>query len=126
VELQVTHVVPNDMIKLKLLEGTNQNTPIRVAFRRWELHELPSLRETKKEIWQIGTSPNVEKPRYVIFAAQTSRQDSPTSDISKFDNINLSNIQLMLNSECFPYENTTNEFNKSKYTAAYESYQKFR
>src|SRR5699024_3212890 len=60
VELQVTHVVPNDMIKLKLLEGINQNTPIRVPFRRWELHELLSLRETKKEIWQIGTSPNVE------------------------------------------------------------------
>ncbi|CAG9760692.1 unnamed protein product [Ceutorhynchus assimilis] len=60
IELKVKYVYLNDMIKLNVFEEIAKNKPIFNAYRNWEIHELPALRTTKRDIWTINqTPPNI-------------------------------------------------------------------
>jgi len=50
----------------------------------------------------VKTATQLEKARYVIFALQTGRKSIMSRDVSVFDNCNLTNIKLYLNSEFYP------------------------
>uniref|UniRef100_A0A6P7GUF1 Uncharacterized protein LOC114346600 n=1 Tax=Diabrotica virgifera virgifera TaxID=50390 RepID=A0A6P7GUF1_DIAVI len=41
IELRVKHIYPNDEIKLQLMKSIQEDRPIVIPFRKWELHELP-------------------------------------------------------------------------------------
>ena len=62
-----------------------------MAFRSWDLYEFPLLQSTTKYSWTIKTATQLEKPRYDIFAIQTDRKNVMSEDISRFDNLQLSN-----------------------------------
>lgn len=127
IELKVKHVFLNDALKLDLLTQINNDKSILMPYRQWELHELPSLTSggTTKEIWSVKTCTNVESPRYIIVAFQTNRKDQQSQDVTLFDNINISNIRLTLNSEYYPYEDMKLDFNSKKYHEAYYMYTQF-
>lgn len=127
VELKVKHVFLNDVLKLNLLSQINSDKPILIPYRQWELHELPALTTggTTKEIWSVKTCTNVESPRYVIVAFQTDKKDKKTQDVTLFDNIDISNIKLSLNSEYYPYEDMKLNFTSKKYSEAYYMYTQF-
>lgn len=126
IELALKHVVPNDLIKLDMLEKINQGQPIKIAFYKWDLVELPSLRKTKKEIWNIGTSTNARRPRYIVFAIQKNRKDNIKKDITFFDNGNLSDVKIYQNNESFPYESDDFDFARNQYSRAYKSFTNFQ
>lgn len=93
VELKVKHVYPNDQVKLQLLEQINRNRVISLPFRKWEIHELPTLNSTNKEIWRVKTSTQLEKPRYVILCFQTNKKNNPKADVTLFDHCNLRSVR---------------------------------
>ncbi|KAJ8981579.1 hypothetical protein NQ317_002607 [Molorchus minor] len=116
IELKVKHVFLNDVIKMNLLSQINTDRPILMPYRQWELHELPSLTNgTTKEIWSVKTCSNMESPRYIIIAFQTNRKEQKKRDVTFFDNIEISNIKLTLNSEYYPYEDMKLDFSSKKY-----------
>ena len=124
IELKVKHVFLNDVLKLDLLTQINSDKPILMPFRQWELHELPALTNgTMKEIWSVKTC--TESPRYIIMAFQTNKKDQKMQDVTEFDNIDVSNIKLMLNSEYYPYEDMKLDFSSRKYSEAYYMYTQF-
>lgn len=126
IELKVKHVFLNDVFKLNLLSQINSDKAILIPFRQWELHELPALSTaTNKEIWSVKTCTNVESPRYVIVAFQTSRKDNKSKDITYFDHINISNIKLSINSEYYPHEDMKLDFSSRKYAEVYYMYTQF-
>ncbi|KAJ8977252.1 hypothetical protein NQ317_007429 [Molorchus minor] len=126
IELKVKHVFLNDVLKLKLLTEINKDKPILIPYRQWEYHELPSLTNgTSKEIWSIKTCTNLESPRYVIVAFQTNLKDNKSEDITYFNNLNISNIKLNINSEYYPYEDMKLDFDARKYADAYYMYTQF-
>nr|XP_023016235.1 uncharacterized protein LOC111505627 [Leptinotarsa decemlineata] len=54
IEWRIGHIVPEDRQKLKLLNRVNKNannSKVKVAYRIWELYELPTLRETHPQIF---------------------------------------------------------------------------
>lgn len=59
--------------KASLLKSIQNDPPLMVSHRAWELYEYPQLPETSKHIWTVKTSSQLEKPRYVILAFQTDR-----------------------------------------------------
>lgn len=126
IELKVKHIQPNDMIKLHLLQEINRNKIIQIPFRKWEFYELPSLRVSNKDLWNVKTSTNLERPRFVIVAFQTNRKDNSKATVAQFDHLNLINIRLWLNSEVYPFESQNFDFSKSQYTEAYQSYCDFQ
>ena len=126
IELKVKHIVPNDELKINLLQSIRSDQPILIPYRKWELHELPALTSgAEKEIWSVKTTPAVECPRYVIVAFQTNRKDNLKENPTLFDPINVRNIKVQLNGEYFPYESMGLNFDKNKYAEAFHNYAEF-
>ncbi|KAJ8977826.1 hypothetical protein NQ317_011910 [Molorchus minor] len=113
---------------MNLLSQINTDRPILMPYKKrmgiaWE---LPSLTNgTTKEIWSVKTCSNMESPRYIIVAFQTNRKEQKKRDVTFFDNIEISNIRLTLNSEYYPYEDMKLDFSSKKYHEAYFMYTQF-
>ncbi|KAK9680971.1 hypothetical protein QE152_g38663 [Popillia japonica] len=108
------------------LEYIDKSNNIQVAFRSWELQELPLVQQTTRHIWAIKTTSHVETPRFIIFGFQTDRKNSLNRDMSLFDDCELTNIKLYLNSDVFPYDNINIDFKKNQYAILYEMYSQFQ
>lgn len=125
IQWKVPHVRLNEEAKLDLLKQVNRNAPINIAYRKWDLYELPSMREAKADIWPVKTSRHLEKPRFIIVAFQKKRKNDKSVDASKFDHCHLTNIKLYLH-DVYPYEQWNLEIMKNQYAMAYQSYAKFQ
>lgn len=102
---KMPYVRVEDEIKLSLMKMVEKDQPIVIPFRRWQLHEYPSLPSSKFQTWTVKTSSMLEKPRYVIFGFQTARKDVVGKSASQFDLCDLENVKLYLNSKYHPYDN---------------------
>ena len=74
----------------------------------------------------VKTATQLEKPRYVIFALQISRKNIMSRDGSVFDDCNLSNMKLYLNSTFYPYDDLNLDFGKKRYAILFDMYARFR
>ena len=126
IQWRIPHVSLNEVNKLSLLRTLESGRYLSVGFRSWDLYEFPLLQNTTKHSWAVKTATQLEKPRYVVFALQTNRKNNPTADPAKFDNCNLTNVKLYLNSECYPYDDMNLDFKKNKFAVLYDMYAKFR
>lgn len=122
---RVPHVTLADSAKLSLLKTIQSNT-IQISFRNWELYEYPVLPTVNEHVWNVKTSNQLEKPRYIILALQTNRKNKKNFDPSMFDHCNLSNVQIFLNSVSYPYETMALDFDKNQYALLYDMYTRFR
>ncbi|CAG9763457.1 unnamed protein product [Ceutorhynchus assimilis] len=104
----------------------DKNSDILIAFRSWELIEYPELLKTNRHNWPVKTSTRVETPRHVIVAFQTEKRDSLNSNMSEFDDINLRNIKVFLNSERYPYNDLNLDISKNRFAVLYEMYSQFQ
>lgn len=102
---RVPHVTVSDEYKIKLLNMIESDSIIHLPFRQWEMHEYPVLPQTSRQTWSVKTSNQMEKPRFVILAFQTGKNNELSKNASNFDHCNLNNIKLYLNSQYFPYDN---------------------
>ena len=116
----------SDGIKLNLMRYIDRNLSIPLAFRTWELYEYPTLPTSQKHLWNIKTSTHMEKPRFVIIGFQTARKNDKQKDMSCFDHCNLYNARLFLNSQYFPYESFSVDYEKGIYSTLYEAYSNFQ
>lgn len=102
---KIPYIRVEDELKLSLLKVTDSDNYLQVPFRRWQLHEYPSLPSTKFQTWTVKTSSMIDKPRYVIVAFQIGRKDQSAKNSSHFDLCSLDNVKLYLNSKYYPYDN---------------------
>jgi hypothetical protein len=119
------HIQVNDELRLQLMDSIKTDRGVLMPFRRWELHELPSLRATEQDVWSVKTSTNLEKPRYVIVAFHSDKRDKNNTNVSKFDHCNIRNVKIYLNSEAYPYDNLNLNIPKD-YLLAYQMYVDFQ
>lgn len=124
---RIQHIELNDEMKIELFNGLKLDKPIQLAFRRWELHVLPSLRTTDHDIWPVKTSTSLERPRYVIVCFQQEKYlNNRQQSITQFTNANIRNIRVHLNSKVYPYDNLNLNFTKGNYLPAYYLYSCFQ
>ncbi|XP_024881475.1 uncharacterized protein LOC112460820 [Temnothorax curvispinosus] len=123
---RMPHVALNDVTKLSLLRTLESGRFLSAGFRSWDLYEFPLLQSTTKHSWAVKAAPQLEKPRYVIFALQTGRRNEFAGDASRFDHCELANVKLYLNSEFYPYDDVNVDFESDKFAVLYEMYAKFR
>lgn len=126
IQWRMPHVILNDVNKLSLLKTLETGRYLSMSFRSWDLYEFPLLQSTTKHLWTVKTATNLEKPRYVIFALQTGRRNVMSEDVTKFNDCNLTNAKLYLNSECYPYDDMNLDFVKNRYAILYDMYRCFR
>lgn len=125
VEWHMPHVQINDEFHLKLMNHIKSDRGIMLPFRRWELHELPTLRNTERDVWSVKTSTTLEKPRYVVLAFHVDKRDKNNTTPSKFDHCNIRNVKIFLNSESYPYDNLNLQI-PNDYLLAYQMYTNFK
>ncbi|XP_055385844.1 uncharacterized protein LOC129614905 [Condylostylus longicornis] len=127
VQWRVQHINLTDALKLNLYSNITNNAKIMLAFRNLELYEYPSFpQNTNHQIWNVKTTAQLEKPRFIIFALLTDKLNQFTKDPSKFDHCNITDLKVYLNSECYPYEDITLLFERNRYGVAYDAYTRFR
>lgn len=125
VEWRVPVLTVSDSANLEILKVMENDTPLQIPFRAWNLHERPSIPQSTTNSWNITSSLKTEKPRYIIVGFQTSR-NAVDKDASKFDNCNITDLKLYLNGERFPYNNYNLDFGNDKYAMLYEHYANFQ
>ena len=128
IEWKIRHIIPDDRQKLKIMSRMNKsNANIEMAYRKWDLYELPALRQTSSDVWALRTSTSLEKPRYLIIAFQDiTCSDNREKDATQFTSADVSDIRLYLNSTVFPYERWNLDFSKKLYGSAYYTYENFQ
>ena len=123
---RVPHVsvgIPQQLALTKILD---KNIEILLPFRSWELVEYPTLSQTTRHTWPVKTTTKLETPRHVVVAFQINKKNKVTSNMSVFDDCDLTNIRVFLNSERYPYNDLFLDFKNSKYAALYEMFSNFR
>lgn len=112
---KVPHVTLNDRAKLTMLRTIKQNEYLPLPYRSWDLYELPALPQTTRYSWNVKTTTQVTKPRYVIVAFQTRRNFIANANIAQFDHCNVTNIKLHMNNQRYPYDDLNLNFGLAKY-----------
>lgn len=126
IQWRIPHVYVSDKEKLKLLKIIDKKEMIYMNYRSWELHEWPAMQVNDKHIWSVKTSQRINTPRFILLGFQTKRKNSITSDKSKFDHCQITDVKVYLNSDCFPYESVNSDFSVGKYSILYDMYSRFR
>lgn len=125
IEWRMPHVILSDKANLKLLRSLNPHRPIKVPFRRWELHETV-LKENVSDRWVIKTSTLLEKPRFIIFGFSVGKNNNIKSNNSEFNPGRLRNFKLFLNTKSFPYGKQEMDIEQGKCSDVYYDYANFR
>lgn len=115
--------IPQQLTLTKIIES---NKDLLIGFRSWELVEYSALPESTRHTWPVKTTSKLESPRHVIIAFQENRKGDATKDMSLFDNVELTNIRVFLNSERYPYHDLYLNYNDNKFSALYEMFANFR
>lgn len=126
VQWRMPHVSVSDTQKLRLLQIIDKQLDVPLHYRTWELFEYPALPRNDKHIWGVKASSQLNTPRYVIIAFQTNRNNAITADKSRFDHLNLSDLKVYLNSECYPYESLSANFTNHQIAILYDMYARFQ
>lgn len=122
----VPHVTCSISEQLRLNKLTNRNVELPIKFRSWELIEFPSLPECNRHTWPVKTNSKVETPRHVIIAFQKDKKGNLQEDISKFDNIDIKNVKVFLNSDRFPYNDLHIDIPNNKFATLYNMFANFQ
>lgn len=126
IQWRMPHIRVDDNLQLKLLKQIESNEPITMAYRSWDLYEYPSLPQSNRQVWAVKTTTNLTRPRYIILALQTGRNNLTSADNTSFDHCKLTNAQVYLNAEQYPQENLYANYVTSKAAIPYEMYSKFQ
>lgn len=122
IQWKIPHVSLSDGAKLIMLKTLSKNDNLLIPFRSWDLYELPVVPQTTRHSWSVKTTSQVNKPRYVVIAFQTNRNNVVTNDATVFDNCNISNIKLYLNNERYPYDDMNLNFVENNFHELYHMF----
>lgn len=122
---RIPYVTVSEQQKLALMRHLRSERTFAIPFRSWELFDYPLLPASKRQIWSVKTSSQMEKPRYVILAFQTNRHNNVLTDSSQFDHCDLTNVKLYLNCKSYPYDDMNLDFSANRYALLYHMYASF-
>lgn len=120
---KIQHIQLSDKAKLGMLKMISRNESLHLPFRTWDLYELPLIPQTTRHTWSIKTTSQVNKPRYVVVAFQTNRNNVINRDFSMFDHCNITNLKLYLNNERYPYDDMNLDFGQLHYNELFYAFQ---
>ena len=72
--------------------------------------------------WRLGVRSTPEKPRHILIAFQEGRADNQEKDASRFDHLNLTQINVVLNDTKYPARDITADFAKHQFIEYYKMF----
>lgn len=107
---------------MKMIDD-KENFPVSFMARTCENTAVPQARTFD---WRLQVTGGVEKPRWIIFGFQIDRLDDQTKNTAVFDNLNLTNAFVKLNSVRYPKDDFSINFPKNDYARLYERFDDFK
>ena len=119
------HVTPADNDKMELYKIIERKEKLPVGYRMIQC-DSASIPQTTSFSWRLSVKSSPEVPRYIIVGFQTNKSGNQETNPSLFDNVNISNIYVMLNSMRYPTTDYNIAFLNQKYSRVYGDAAEFR
>ena len=131
-KVDVTHIswhIPQVTMSPEYLAGMRtlieSKVTIPLAFRARSSEQI-TVSQTRNFTWRLSVTGGVEKPRYIIVAFQTDRSDNQEQNPGVFNNLNLTNTYVTLNSERYPSSDIITNFTTNDYAKLYDMFDDFK
>ena len=99
---------------------------IAVSYTRRTCYKKELVANVTSDLWRTSVTSGVDKPRWVIVAFQTDRHTNQNQNPAVFDNVDLREACLELNSEKYPKDSNTIDFNRNDIARWYNSLDNFK
>ena len=119
------HVIPADQYKMELYKIIERKEKIPVGYRMLQC-DSASVPQTRSFSWRLSVKSSPEVPRFIIIGFQTGKIGNQLTNPSIFDNVNVSNIYVTLNSTRYPTVDYDIKFAKNKFSRTYGDAAEFR
>ena len=118
------HVMPADEDKMKLYKIIERKEKIPVGYR---MIQCDSAIVTGRDFsWRLAVKSSPEVPRFIIVGFQVNKSGNQKQNPSLFDNVNVENIYVMLNSTRYPTADYNINFGSQIYSRPYGDVADFR
>lgn len=93
---RMPHIKFDDYTQVKMLKQIESNRSIPLIYRSWELYEYPALPQTNRHVrvWSVKTTSHLTRPRYILLAFQTNRNNNFSTSARVFDSIALTDVRV--------------------------------
>ena len=95
------HVTPSDKDKMELYKIIERKEKLPVGYRMIQC-DTASIPKATSFGWRLSVKSSPEVPRFIIVGFQTGKSGNQEQNPSLFDNVNVSNNYVMLNSIRYP------------------------
>ena len=120
------HVTPADKDKMELYKIIERKEKIPVGYRMIQCDSASIPQNSSDFSWRLSVKSSPEVPRFIIVGFQTNKIGNQKQNPSIFDNVNVSNIYVMLNSTRYPTTDYNISFLGQKYSRVYGDAAEFR
>ena len=119
------HVTPADNDKMELYKIIERKEKIPVGYRMIQC-DSATIPQAISFSWRLSVKSSPEVPRFIIVGFQTDKSGDQLTNPSIFNNVNVSNIYVMLNSTRYPTTDYNISFLSQKYSRVYGDAAEFR
>ena len=119
------HVTPADKDKMELYKIIEKKEKLPVGYRMIQC-DSASIPQATSFSWRLSVKSSPEVPRYIIVGFQTNKIGNQEQNSSLFNNVNVSNIYVMLNSMRYPTTDCNISFLAQKFSRVYGDIAEFR
>ena len=119
------HVTPADKDKMELYKIIERKEKIPVGYRMIQ-RDNASIPQSTSFSWRLSVKSSPEIPRFIIVGFQTGKSGDQEQNPSIFDNVNVKNIYVTLNSEKYPSADYSISFLSQKFSRVYGDVAEFR
>ena len=96
-----------------------------VGFRMRQCEKV-QLSQTQNYTWRLGVRSAPEKPRFMMIAFQTGKDNEQTANTALFDHCSLKNMYILLNNIRYPAIDLNIDFAKNEYENVYKNFVDFK
>ena len=118
-------VIPSDDTKLKLNKMIADKGSMDVGFRMRQCNVAEIPQNVTSFDWRLGVRTAPEKPRHILIALQEDKSDNQEKDASVFDNLNVSQMSVVLNDTKYPARDVRADFSKHQFLEYYPMFSSF-
>ena len=119
------HVLPADAEKFQLYKIIESKSTLPVGFRMRQCDSM-SVPQSTNFTWRLSVKSSSEKPRFIIVGFQTRKDGDQNENPSVFDNVDVKNMHVMLNSTRYPVIDYNISFPRQQFSRLYGDAATFR
>ena len=116
---------PNELIKNELYHIISKQETLSVGFRMRQCATV-TLPTTQSFTWRLGVRSAPEKPRFMMIAFQTDKNNDQVKNTALFNHCSLINMYILLNNVRYPAIDFNADFAKNEYENLYKNLADFR